>query len=287
MDRWNIHYRGPLSSCNYGCSYCPFAKTANTPEELADDRSRLERFVDWVAGLGSRRVGILFTPWGEALVHAYYRNAIRDLSHLHQVYRVAIQTNLSAPLEFMEECNRDVAALWTTYHPTQVRRERFLDRCRQLDRLGARYSVGVVGLKEFEGEIRALREALDPAVYLWINAYKRDPDYYSEEDLARFERIDPHFRTNTVYHPRLGRACSAGHRSFTVDGNGDARRCHFVDEPPFANIYRDGEDFAGYLGPQPCSAASCGCHIGYVNLEYLRQESLYGDGILERIPVSQ
>lgn len=287
MDRWNIHYRGPLSSCNYGCSYCPFAKTANTPEELADDRSRLDRFVGWVAGLGSRRVGILFTPWGEALIHGHYRNAIRVLSHLPQVYRVAIQTNLGAPLDFLVECDLEVAALWTTYHPTQVRRERFLDRCRQLDRMGARYSVGVVGLKEHEGEIRALREALKPEVYLWINAYKRDPGYYSGDDLARFESIDPHFRTNTIYHPSLGRACSAGHRSFTVDGEGDARRCHFVDEPPFANIYRDGDEFAGFLEPRPCSAASCGCHIGYVNLEYLDQERLYGDGILERIPESQ
>ena len=28
--RYNILYRGPLSSCNYGCEYCPFAKHAES-----------------------------------------------------------------------------------------------------------------------------------------------------------------------------------------------------------------------------------------------------------------
>ena len=26
----SILYRGPLSSCNYGCEYCPFAKHRET-----------------------------------------------------------------------------------------------------------------------------------------------------------------------------------------------------------------------------------------------------------------
>ena len=42
-----------------------------------------------------------------------------------------------------------------------------------------RFSVGVVGLKEHFGEIEALRRELPPDVYLWVNAYKREPDYYT------------------------------------------------------------------------------------------------------------
>lgn len=284
MKRWNILYRGPLSSCNYGCEYCPFAKTRNTREELKDDETRLLRFIDWVAHQTDREIGILMTPWGEALIHRYYRDAIRQLSHLPHVYRVAIQTNLSAPVDFLRNCDLDTAALWTTYHPTQVRLEKFLSRCQDLDDIGARYSVGVVALKEAEDDIKKLRAALNPNTYLWLNAYKRDPHYYEESDLKTFAAIDPHFRTNTTYHDSLGKACRAGHESFTIDGEGNARRCHFVDEPPLGNIYRDGNQFSGKLQPQACPNQTCGCHIGYVHLKTMGLDKVYGDGILERIP---
>jgi len=34
----SILYRGPLSSCNYGGAYCPFAKHTETDDEHAADR---------------------------------------------------------------------------------------------------------------------------------------------------------------------------------------------------------------------------------------------------------
>ena len=37
-----VLYRGPLSSCNYGCVYCPFAKKNEAYAELAGDRAALE-----------------------------------------------------------------------------------------------------------------------------------------------------------------------------------------------------------------------------------------------------
>ncbi|MDF1739877.1 MAG: STM4011 family radical SAM protein [Verrucomicrobiales bacterium] len=283
-ERWNILYRGPLSSCNYGCDYCPFAKTRNTALELRDDAERLERFISWVEAQKDRKIGILFTPWGEALIHKVYRVAIRRLSHLPHVYRVAIQTNLSAPVDWTAECDLNTAALWTTYHPTQVRFEKFVSRCHELSAIGTRFSVGVVGLKEAESDIVRLREALPPDVYLWINAYKRDPNYYTEADLTRFEAIDPHFRTNTTYHPSLGKPCRAGHTSFTIDGEGDARRCHFIDDAPIGNIYKDGSRFHEKLRAENCPNSTCGCHIGYVHMNEMKLDAIYGDGILERIP---
>src|SRR4051812_25009182 len=125
MNTWNILYRGSLSSCNYECGYCPFAKTSNTRAELQQDERELERFTAWV-GTQSKRIGVLITPWGEALVHAYYRRAMTVLSHLPQVYRVSVQTNLSAPVDDFAAANRDTLALWATFHPTQTTLERFL-----------------------------------------------------------------------------------------------------------------------------------------------------------------
>ena len=41
----SVLYRGPLSSCNYGCTYCPFAKHHETDAEHAVDARALERFL--------------------------------------------------------------------------------------------------------------------------------------------------------------------------------------------------------------------------------------------------
>ncbi|MEM7246211.1 MAG: STM4011 family radical SAM protein [Acidobacteriota bacterium] len=278
---WNVLYRGPLSSCNYECAYCPFAKTSNTREELDADAHALARFVGWVALQHERRVGVLFTPWGEALIQRPYQEAIIELSHLSHVHRVAIQTNLSCRVGWLAHAELGTAALWTTFHPTQVPLHKFVDRCRELDDLGVRYSVGIVGLREHLDEMETLRSLLSSEVYLWVNAFKRRPDYYETEDLDRIRAIDPYFELNRHYHPSLGRACNAGHLSFTVDGDGQARRCHFVDEP-LGSIHDPG--FAARLEPRPCPRATCGCHVGYVHVPDLGLQQLFGDGLLERIP---
>src|SRR2546425_107857 len=147
MTTWNILYRGSLSSCNYSCDYCPFAKTNNTRAELHQDELQLERFVAWVASQ-HQRIGILITPWGEALVHRYYRRAMVALSRLPHLYRIAVQTNLSAPLGDFAEARRETLALWTTFHPSQVSLSRFVARCHELDGAQIGYSVGVVGIRE-------------------------------------------------------------------------------------------------------------------------------------------
>ena len=278
----SILYRGPLSSCNYACGYCPFAKRRELAKELAADRLALDRFADWVIGRDPEdRIAILFTPWGEALTRRWYRETLVRLSHAPQVARVAIQTNLSGSPGWAERADRDRLALWATYHPGEVARESFLRRCRELDRLGVRYSVGVVGLKEHLGEVEALRQELAPEVYLWVNAYKRQLTYYDEDDLRRFEAIDPLFPVNNRRHPSLGRPCRAGRSVVSVDGDGTMRRCHFIREP-IGNLYEPG--FESALVERPCANATCGCHIGYVHLDDLGLGPVFGAGLLERIP---
>ena len=281
MRTWNILYRGSLSSCNYECGYCPFAKTSNTRDELRVDEQQLARFAGWVAGQ-MQRIGILITPWGEALVHGYYRRTMVDLSHLPNVYRIAIQTNLSAPIDDFEEANRKTLALWTTFHPSQTTLARFLARCRELDAARIRYSVGVVGLREHFEAIEELRRALRPEVYLWINAFKRQPDYYGATDIRRLSAIDPYFHWNLPHYASGGKPCQAGETTFTVDGNGDVRRCHFVDGV-IGNLY--ATDLGDCLKPRACVAQTCGCHIGYVHRPELGMNQLYESGLLERIPV--
>jgi hypothetical protein len=144
-----------------------------------------------------------------------------------------------------------------------------------------RYSVGVVGLKEHVAEIEALRERLRPDVYLWVNAYKRLEDYYGDDELTRLTNIDPLFPLNNVRHPSLGLDCRAGDTVFSVDGGGAMRRCHFI-KTVIGNIY--GARWERALQPQPCTNATCGCHIGYVHMPSLGLYDTFGEGVLERIP---
>lgn len=275
-----ILYRGPLSSCNYACPYCPFAKHTETDAEHAADADALERFLNWVeVQNGSHTLSLFFTPWGEALVRRRYQKAIIRLTNLPHVQKVAIQTNLSCRLDWTQECDRDKLGLWATFHPGEVARATFAEKCREATNRGVRYSVGVVGMKEHQDEIAALRQELPHDIYLWVNAYKRVVDYYSDNDVAFLTAIDPLFPLNNVRHPSLGRACLTGETVFSVDGDGTMRRCHFV-KAPIGNLYT--LDWQTALHPRPCTNETCGCHIGYVHMPDLGLYEAFGDGLLER-----
>ncbi|MBN1428955.1 MAG: STM4011 family radical SAM protein [Anaerolineae bacterium] len=276
-----ILYRGPLASCNYSCVYCPFAKRHETRAEHIADGLALDRFVDWANRWKGGPLSVFFTPWGEALIRQRYQQAIIALSHMPHIRRVAIQTNLSCRLDWIARCDNRSLALWTTYHPEQVSRAAFLRKCDALVQAGVRFSVGVVGLKEHFEEIEALRRELPATVYLWVNACKHSPDYYTPDDLARLECIDPLFTYNTRYYPSRGKACRCGHSVIAVDGQGNIRRCHFIDRI-LGNIYEPG--FEVKLVPTACSRDTCHCHIGYVHMNDLGLYDIFGDGVLERIP---
>lgn len=279
----SILYRGPLSSCNYGCDYCPFAKHHETHAEHDTDYRALTRFIEWVETQRDKQIGILFTPWGEALIRKRYQQAFITLSNLPHVTKVAIQTNLSARLDWVEECDKSKIALWATYHPSEIARSRFVAKCEELIARGIRFSVGVVGMHDHLGEIEALRRDLPPDVYVWVNAYKRVPNYYDETMLKFLTSVDPLFPFNNQYHPSKGHPCLAGETAISVDGDGTMRRCHFI-KTAIGNIYEAGWERA--LQPRLCTNATCGCHIGYVHMPELQLYNVFGDGILERVPLT-
>ncbi|GGM09162.1 MULTISPECIES: STM4011 family radical SAM protein [Micromonospora] len=274
-----ILYRGPLASCNYDCPYCPFAKRHDPPELLAADRTALDRFTAWVRQTTDVPLSVLFTPWGEGLTRRWYREAMVALSHLPHVRRVVIQTNLAARVDWLADADARRAALWTTYHPGQVSRQRFLDRCARLSELGVRYSVGVVGLPEHLAEAQALRAALPAEVYLWVNA--AEGHRYDAAEEALWTGLDPLFGYSVRPHLSLDRPCHAGETAISVDGDGTVRRCHFLPTP-IGNLY-DGS-WRAALRPRPCPAATCDCHIGYVHLKPLGLRDVFAGGVLERIP---
>ncbi|BCY07523.1 STM4011 family radical SAM protein [Actinoplanes sp. L3-i22] len=275
----SVLYRGPLASCNYDCPYCPFAKRHDPPALLREDRAALERFTGWAAETTDVRLSVLFTPWGEGLTRSWYRDAMVTLSHLPHVDRVAIQTNLAIRPDWLAAADPAKAALWATYHPGQVTRERFLARCAALLAMGVRFSVGVVGFPEHLAEAHALRAALPEQVYLWVNA--AEGKRYTPEEEASWTELDPLFGHSVRPHVSLDQPCHAGETAISVLGDGSVRRCHFIQKT-IANLY-DGS-WRAALRPRPCVNAICDCHIGYVHLKPLGLYDVFAGGVLERIP---
>jgi hypothetical protein len=277
----SILYRGRLSSCNYDCAYCPFAKRRDTRATLQRDAADLARFVDWARAQTDRRLSVLFTPWGEGLVRKHYREAMVALSKLPQMQRVAIQTNLCIGTRWLDEADPNKLAFWCTYHPSQTPRAAFLARCRELQQRGIRHSVGMVAMREHFDEIVHVRDALPADTPMWLNAYdQRGPDYYNDAQLALMRAIDPHIDFNLAPPPSLGASCATGERVVSVDGDGNVRRCHFV-ATPMGNLY-DGS-FEAQLRPRACPNAVCDCFIGYVHREDLPFARDYAGGQLERV----
>jgi MoaA/NifB/PqqE/SkfB family radical SAM enzyme len=277
----SILYRGPLSSCNYDCAYCPFAKRQDDRRTLRRDALALRRFVHWALGRTTDRLAILFTPWGEGLIRRHYRDAIVALSHAPHIWRVAIQTNLSCAIEWMADVDKSAASFWCSYHPSGTTRDAFLAKCAAMDRLGVAYCVGMVGHRSHFSEIEALRRALPEATYLWINAYKNEgSDYYRPDEVEWLASIDPLFELNLQNHRSLGLACRAGETIISVLGSGEMRRCSFVPER-IGNIY--DANFAAALRPRACPKETCACHIGYAQMPALDLDPLFGGWALGRL----
>jgi MoaA/NifB/PqqE/SkfB family radical SAM enzyme len=283
MNALAILYRGPLDACNYACGYCPFAKRAATRAMLDADRAALTRFLAWAEGRPDP-FSVLFTPWGEGLVHAWYREALVRLSHHPQVVQAAIQTNGSASFAWTAAADRRRLALWITWHPGEVDRERFRASLEPLRENRIRFSVGAVGVPAHLDQLEALRAELPADIPLWINAQKPAPaGGYDARQLQRFTGLDPRFALTLSPQRSRGRACRTGDQAIAVDGEGTIRRCHFVAEP-LGNLYRD--DLAAILRPRPCPRARCDCFIGFAHLAHLGLDAEFGDGLLARIPLA-
>ncbi len=280
----SILYRGPLASCNYGCTYCPFAKQRDSVEELEADRHALQRFVSWVGDHPELDLSILFTPWGEALTRQWYRDAMVSLSHLHHVTLVAAQTNLSRSVDWVAAADACTLSLWCTFHPTEDALDRFVGRCHRLDSLGIQYSVGVVGFPEHLLVAGELRERLNDRTYLWVNPASGLGRDYTAAEVANWVQVDRLFPLALRPHESLGRPCRAGESAVSVDGSGSVRRCHFVDDV-IGNLYdgtwRDG------LRRRTCPIANCDCFIGYVHRDADLYDSHFGERLLSRVPLPE
>jgi len=277
----SVLYRGLLSSCNYGCRYCPFAKRTETKAQRASDERALTQFTGWLQDQTQHDWKVLFTPWGEALVRRCYRDAIARLTHADHIKSVAVQTNLSCDLNWIDACRLDRLAFWATYHPTESEAGIFVSKVQRLRSLGVRLSVGMVGVPAYLDTIVLMRRLLPKDVYLWINAQQPRPQPYTPQELALLNSVDPQFGLTARRQPSLGKPCRTGEVTFTVDGSGDMRRCHFVDEV-IGHI--SDPEWEQALRPRLCPNRFCDCFLGKAQLQAEVLAPFFGSSLLERIP---
>jgi MoaA/NifB/PqqE/SkfB family radical SAM enzyme len=282
-----VLFRTRLEWCNYTCHYCPWNATLNRVEGEAfrEDERRLTRIVERIAEL-PRAVELFITPKAEYLVLPYWRDAVARLLALPQVERITVQTNLSFDLAaWLDEVDHAKLALWTTYHPTEVDPaglKALHAKWALLRRRGVPFSVGVVGTRENIPHAEALRARLPGDVYLWVNAYKREPDYYAPGEVERVRAIDPYFDLNNQHYPSRGRPCTAGQRAVYLDDEGDLRRCFFVGGV-IGNLFRDG--WVTLPAPLGCPRETCHCYVGHMHVVELDFRAVYGKDLAARIPL--
>lgn len=281
-----VLFRSRLEWCNFTCAYCPWNATQNrvNRDDFQRDEARVHRIVDRVAEL-SRPVEFFITPKAEYLVLPYWREAVRRLTHLPQVARVTVQTNLSFDVEsYLDQVDRTKLALWTTFHPTEVSqdtRELIQRRWKFLHQQGTPFSVGLVGTRENLAYLTGLREQLPPEVYVWVNAYKREANYYTEEDLQQIRSVDPLFDLNNQHFFSQGRPCTAGQLSVYLDDEGNLRRCFFVGQV-IGNLFREGWETLSETAA--CPNATCHCYVGHMHIPDLDFRRIYGRDLAVRIP---
>lgn len=263
-----VYYRGYLKSCNYACSYCPFSKKKMSERQLMKDREALFRFIDRIGKLEEtkgERFAVQIVPYGEALIHDFYWEAMAKLSCLSCCDAVGCQTNLSFPVEKMiskfseNQGNVEKLRLWCTYHPAMTGKEDFLKQSQSLRDRGVKHCIGAVGNPENIQDIKALRRELPPEIYFWINRMDGLKRQYTSQEKKALEEIDPFFHSELSYPAA---ACENCKNSWFVQADGRVTPCN-LSKSSLGNLY-DNEFGSSCKTPGSMSGA-CKCFLAYCN----------------------
>ncbi|MFS2518131.1 STM4011 family radical SAM protein [Bacteroides xylanisolvens] len=279
-----IYYRGKLNSCNYTCSYCPFGKkshlTATTQDEQAWNRF-ITAIEEWKGG----PLQLFIIPYGEALIHRYYRKGIIHLAALPQVAGISCQTNLSFSAdEWLDEFPATPALIskikiWASFHPEMTSVESFVRRLHTLYNAGIQVCAGAVGNPMAKNVLSDLRNALLPDIYLFINAMQGLKSPLSVEDIRFFTQLDNLFEYDLKNASAQWDICSGGRSSCFIDWKGDIFGCP-RSQVKIGNLYQN--QILDLL--LPCRRKVCDCYIAFSNLTNHPLHRIMGAGAFWRIP---
>ena len=279
-----IYYRGSLKFCNYSCSYCPFSKGKRSERQLEQDEKELFRFVELLQEKEFRGA-VQIVPYGEALIHKYYWEALAKLSKLPNIEAVGAQSNFSFPvsqmLQVFEQAGgqKEKLRLWGTFHPEMVSVEKFLSQCQTLQREEVLFCVGAVGVPKETSLLQTLRRELDSSVYMWINKMDGLGRNYTEEEKKTFCEIDEYFELELRHHKANPQRCGS---ATLIDAKGDMYSCNLCRQK-IGNIY--AKDFEDLLNAERiCKRKECDCYISYSNRKDMEELVFFHPYPAFRIP---
>jgi len=310
MHKRTILYRGNLKSCNYSCSYCPFAKHKALSAELERDRRNFFRFCQSIVERAQPfSIGAVFiTPYGEASIHRWYWEGLSRLAELPEIDRVGMQTNLSFPVEEclrifdsfegelpdtelfernfsrkklpqgdFPEKKREKLCIWATFHPEMTTVDEFVSRCHSLIQKNVMVCAGAVGVPQNIQILRELREKLSPAVYLWINKMDGLKRNYSPQEIEAFVQADPFFKQELRNPGADAQMCAD--RCF-VEADGKMHTCN-ISGTRDINWYEGSEE---EIFEPVCRRKRCSCYLAYGGRTDFALKSFFGEYPVYRIP---
>ena len=279
-----IYYRGKLNSCNYTCSYCPFGKKSHLTATTQDEQA-WNRFITAIEQWQGGPLQLFIIPYGEALIHRYYRKGIIHLAALPQVAGISCQTNLSFSAdEWLDEFSATPTLIskikiWASFHPEMTSVESFVRRLHTLYNAGIQVCAGAVGNPMAKSVLGDLRNALLPDIYLFINAMQGLKSPLSVEDIRFFTQLDNLFEYDLKNASAQWTICSGGRSSCFIDWKGDIFACP-RSQVKIGNFYQN-QMLAPLL---PCRRKVCDCYIAFSNLTNHPLHRIMGAGAFWRIP---
>lgn len=278
----HIYYRGYLKSCDYRCPYCPFHKRKVSIKELEEDQKALAQFIARVEKIETP-VSIMFVPYGEAMNHKHYQNAIAYLSGMPHVTKVGCQTNLEFNIHDLEESIRDQVGnwsklrFWCSYHPDMVGEETFVGQCEALIKHRISFCVGAVAVPQNILALQNLRQHLPKDIYMWLNKMDGIKRAYTTSEIADFTTIDPLFQMQLKGWLQNKDRCMGGKESLFVEANGDYYPCN-INKVAIGNLYtKENSEWV-------CKNKRCSCYLAYVHQMNQVESKIFGDEKYFRIP---
>ncbi len=292
MDaKTKLCYRGSLKSCNYSCSYCPFSKKKTTVKELKQDQEALFRFVKSIEERYHHVQAVQIVPYGEALIHDYYWEALARLSSVSNIQAIGAQTNASFSVDrklevfYISGGERSKLRLWLSFHPSMISLEKFLKQCELLEKSHISYCVGAVGMMENLPLIQQLRSQLPEHIYMWIN--KPDISKYNTsykptmEEVEAFLKVDPYYTLECRHYPAREEFCA---EYAFVEADGSVKLCN-ISQTVLGNWYQDSKETDDM--EKHCNKKECNCYLAYCRRKDDERLQDFGLFPMFRIPVSQ
>ena len=198
---------------------------------------------------------VQIVPYGEALIHEYYWQAMASLSQIETQDYTGCQTNLSFPIEKMLNIydryrgKREKLRLWCTFHPSMTTVDDFVEQCNKLKAADISFCAGMVGDPEEIPALLELRRKLPDSIYLWINKMDGLKNRYTPEEIEIFQNTDPYFFLQLKHRKADLTKCR-----HSVFHEADGREF-------FCNLHASSKRTAC----DGCGRKECNCYLAYCN----------------------